>query len=102
VSERKVGNRRELQSRRRVRALHEQAVVIPNPWMSALPRYLQQLGFPRWRRPAGLCVLAGMPDSEGALTCELTWIIADIAGAVDVPSMRTSRLATESHRKMWR
>src|SRR5260221_2031145 len=74
--------------RRAFRALHEAGCfVIPNPWDVGSARYLQQLGFPALATTsAGFAFSQGMPDSEGALTCESNLVyIADIAGAVDVP-----------------
>src|ERR1700737_4144032 len=70
------------------RDLHEAGCfVIPNPWDVGSARYLQQLGFPALApASAGFAFAQGMPDSEGALTCERNLVyIADIAGAVDVP-----------------
>jgi 2-methylisocitrate lyase-like PEP mutase family enzyme len=74
--------------RRTFRALHEAGCfVIPNPWDVGSARYLQQLGFPALATTsAGFAFSQGLPDSEGALTCERNLAyIADIAGAVDVP-----------------
>jgi len=74
--------------RRAFRALHEAGCfVIPNPWDVGSARYLQQLGFPALATTsAGIAFSQGLPDSEGALTCERNLAyIADIAGAVDVP-----------------
>jgi len=50
-------------------------------------RYLQQLGFPALATTsAGFAFSQGLPDCEGALTCERNLAyIADIARAVDVP-----------------
>jgi hypothetical protein len=61
--------------------------VIPNPWDVGSARYLQQLGFTALATTsAGFAFSQGLPDSEGALTCERNLAyIADIAGAVDVP-----------------
>ncbi len=72
--------------RRAFRALHEAGCfVIPNPWDVGSARYLQQLGFPALATTsAGFAFSQGLPDSEGALTCERNLAyIADIA--VDVP-----------------
>ena len=54
------------------RALHEAGCfVIPNPWDVGSARYLQQLGFPALATTsAGFAFSQGLPDSEGALTCE--------------------------------
>ena len=74
--------------RRAFRALHAAGCfVIPNPWDVGSARYLQQLGFPALATTsAGFAFSQGLPDSEGALTCERNLgYIADIAGAVDVP-----------------
>src|SRR5579859_6929957 len=74
--------------RQAFRALHEAGCfVIPNPWDVGSARYLQQLGFPALATTsAGFAFSQGLPDSEGALTCERNLAyIADIAGAVDVP-----------------
>jgi 2-methylisocitrate lyase-like PEP mutase family enzyme len=74
--------------RRAFRALHEAGCfVIPNPWDVGSARYLQQLGFTALATTsAGFAFSQGLPDSEGALTCERNLAyIADIAGAVDVP-----------------
>jgi hypothetical protein len=83
------GIARELQSPSAAfRALHEAGCfVIPNPWDVGPARYLQQLGFPALATTsAGFAFSQGLPDSEGALTCERNLAyIADIAGAVDVP-----------------
>jgi 2-methylisocitrate lyase-like PEP mutase family enzyme len=61
--------------------------VIPNPWDVGSARYLEQLGFSALATTsAGFAFSRGLPDSEGALTCERNLAyIADIAGAVDVP-----------------
>src|SRR5258708_23725363 len=70
------------------RALHEAGCfVIPNPWDVGSARYLQQLGFPALATTsAGFAFSQGLPDSEGALTCERNLAyIADIVGAVDIP-----------------
>jgi Phosphoenolpyruvate phosphomutase len=70
------------------RALHEAGCfVIPNPWDVGSARYLQQLGFPALATTsAGFAFSQGLPDSEGALTCERNLAyISDIAEAVDVP-----------------
>ena len=70
------------------RALHEAGCfVIPNPWDVGSALYLQQLGFPALATTsAGFAFSQGLPDSEGALTCERNLAyIADIAGTVDVP-----------------
>src|SRR5260370_21363713 len=70
------------------RALHEAGCfVIPNPWDVGSARYLQQLGFPALATTsAGFAFSQGLPDSDGALTCERNLAyIADIAEAVDVP-----------------
>ena len=74
--------------RRAFRTLHEAGCfVIPNPWDVGSARYLQQLGFPALATTsAGFAFSQGLPDSEGALTCERNLAyIADIAVAVDVP-----------------
>ena len=73
--------------RRAFRALHEAGCfVIPNPWDVGSARYLQQLGFALATTSAGFAFSQGLPDSEGALTCERNLAyIANIAGAVDVP-----------------
>ena len=74
--------------RQAFRALHEEGCfVIPNPWDVGSARYLQQLGFTALATTsAGFAFSQGLPDSEGALTCERNLAyIADIAGAVDVP-----------------
>src|SRR6201988_3310729 len=74
--------------RRAFRALHEAGCfVIPNPWDVGSARYLQQLGFPALATTsAGFAFSQGMPDSEGAITCERNLAyISDIAEAVDVP-----------------
>jgi 2-methylisocitrate lyase-like PEP mutase family enzyme len=74
--------------RRAFRALHEAGCfVIPNPWDVGSARYLQQLGFSALATTsAGFAFSQGLPDSEGALTCERNLAyIADIAGAVDIP-----------------
>jgi len=61
--------------------------VIPNPWDVGSARYLEQLGFPALATTsAGFAFSQGLPDSEGALTCERNLAyISDIAEAVDVP-----------------
>jgi 2-methylisocitrate lyase-like PEP mutase family enzyme len=83
------GSLENFQARRRAfRALHEAGCfVIPNPWDVGSARYLQQLGFSALATTsAGFAFSQGLPDSEGALTCERNLAyIADIAGAVDVP-----------------
>jgi len=83
------GSQENFSSRRRAfRALHEAGCfVIPNPWDVGSARYLQQLGFAALATTsAGFAFSQGLPDSEGALTCERNLAyIADIAGAVDVP-----------------
>src|SRR6516164_10700126 len=74
--------------RKAFRALHEGGCfVIPNPWDVGSARYLQHLGFPALATTsAGFAFSQGMPDSEGALTCERNLAyIAEIAGGVDVP-----------------
>src|SRR5258708_35381463 len=71
--------------RRAFRALHEAGCfVIPNPWDGGSARYLQQLGFPALATTsAGFAFSQGLPDSEGALTCERNLAyISDIAAAV--------------------
>src|SRR5260370_26650399 len=70
------------------RALHEAGCfVIRKPGAGGSARYLQQLGFPALATTsAGFAFSQGLPDSEGALTCERNLAyIADIAEAVDVP-----------------
>src|SRR3981189_841089 len=83
------GSPENFQARRRAfRALHEAGCfVIPNPWDVGSARSLQQLGFSALATTsAGFAFSQGLPDSEGALTCERNLAyIADIAGAVDVP-----------------
>jgi len=83
------GSLENFRSRRRAfKALHEAGCfVIPNPWDVGSARYLQQLGFTALATTsAGFAFSHGLPDSEGALTCERNLAyIADIAGAVDVP-----------------
>src|ERR1700736_4974235 len=61
--------------------------VIPNPWDVGSARILEQLGFSALATTSsGFAFSQGLPDSEGALTCERNLAyIADIAGAVDVP-----------------
>src|SRR5260370_38258443 len=74
--------------RRAFRCLHEAGwFVIPNPWDIGSARYLKQLGFPALATTsAGFAFSQGLPDSEGALTCERNLAyIDDIAGAVDIP-----------------
>ena len=74
--------------RREFRCLHEAGCfVIPNPWDVGSARYLQHLGFPALATTsAGFSFSQGLPDSEGALTCERNLAyIADISEAVDVP-----------------
>src|SRR5258705_10075107 len=74
--------------RRAFRALHEvRCFVIPNPLDVGSARFLQQLGFPALAATsAGFAFSQGLPDSEGALTCERNLAyISDIAEAVDVP-----------------
>jgi hypothetical protein len=67
------GSQENFRARRRAfRALHEAGCfVIPNPWDVGSARYLQHLGFPALATTsAGFAFSQGLPDSEGALTCE--------------------------------
>src|ERR1700752_4519130 len=83
------GSLENFQARRRAfRALHEaRCFVIPNPGDVVAAGCLQQLGFPALATTsAGFAFSQGLPDSEGALTCERNLAyISDIAEAVDVP-----------------
>src|SRR5260370_12255858 len=74
--------------RRAFLALHEAGCfVIPNPWDVGSARYLQQLGFSALATTsAGFAFSQGLPDSEGALTCQRNPAhIADIPAAVHPP-----------------
>lgn len=90
--------------RQAFRALHEGGCfVLPNPWDVGSARYLQHLGFPALATTsAGFAFSQGLPDSDVAVSRDRSLAhIAEIAAAVDLPSVRTSRRGMGSHRRKW-